>query len=243
MDIEGAGYAVVNQLVERGLLREPADLFRLSVEDLEGLDRFARKSAENLHAAIQGASRRPLYRLLNALGIRHVGYQTAIDLAAWLAEAEPHGENEDEAAWTRRVADRLRAASAEELTAVFGIGGVVAEGMAAYFRGEHTRDTLHQLIDAGVVAEAPPPGPTPTAEGPLAGKTLVVTGTLPGYSRSEAEEAIRTAGGHAASAVSAKTDYLVAGEKAGTKLARAEKLGVPVVDEDGFRRLLDGRKP
>jgi DNA ligase (NAD+) len=238
MDIEGAGYAVVNQLVERGLLREPADLFRLSVDVLEGLDRFARKSAENLHAAIQGARRRPLARLLNALGIRHIGEQTAIDLAAWLAREESRGEDEDEAAWTRRVADRLRAASAEELTAVFGIGGVVAEGIAAYFRGEHTRDTLHQLIDAGVVAEAPAPGAAPMAGGPLAGKTLVVTGTLAGLSRSEAEEAIRAAGGHAASSVSAKTDYLVAGEKAGTKLARAEKLGVPILDEDGFRKLL-----
>jgi DNA ligase (NAD+) len=119
----------------------------------------------------------------------------------------------------------------------------VAEGIAAYFRGEHTRDTLHRLIDAGVVAEAPPPGPAPTAEGPLAGKTLVVTGTLAGFSRPEAEEAIRSAGGHAASSVSAKTDYLVAGEKAGTKLARAEKLGVSVLDEEGFRGLLDGRKP
>jgi DNA ligase (NAD+) len=123
------------------------------------------------------------------------------------------------------------------------VGGVVAEGIAAYFRGEHTRDTLHQLIAAGVVAEAPPPGAAPTSEGPLAGKTLVVTGTLAGFSRPEAEEAIRSAGGHAASSVSAKTDYLVAGEKAGTKLARAEKLGVSVLDEEGFRGLLDGRKP
>jgi len=243
MDIEGAGYAVVNQLVERGLLREPADLFRLSVEDLEGLDRFARKSAENLHGAIQAARRRPLYRIINALGIRHVGYQTAIDLAAWLAQEDRAGDGEDEAAWTRRVADRLRGASAEELTAVFGIGRVVAEGIAAYFLGEHTRDTLHQLVDAGVAAEAPPPGATQAAKGPLAGKTLVVTGTLDGFSRSEAEEAIRAAGGHPASAVSAKTDYLVAGEKAGSKLAKAEKLGVPVLDEDGFRRVLDGREP
>jgi len=117
----------------------------------------------------------------------------------------------------------------------------VADGIATYFSGEHTRDTLHRLLDAGVVAEAPAPGATPAAEGPLAGKTLVVTGTLPGLSREEAEEAIRAAGGHAAGSVSAKTDYLVAGEKAGSKLAKAEKLGVAVLDEDGLRRLLDGR--
>jgi DNA ligase (NAD+) len=240
MDIEGAGYAVVNQLVERGLLQAPADLFRLDVETLEGLDRFARKSAENLHAAIQAARRRPLARILNALGIRHVGFQTATDLAAWLADELPRGRAEDDAAWTRRGADRLRDATAEELTAVFGIGAVVADGIATYFSGEHTRDTLHQLLDAGVVAEAPAPGATPAAEGPLAGKTLVVTGTLSGFGREEAEEAIRAAGGHAAGSVSAKTDYLVAGEKAGSKLAKAEKLGVAVLDEDGFRRLLDG---
>jgi DNA ligase (NAD+) len=124
---------------------------------------------------------------------------------------------------------------------VFGIGQVVAEGIARYFADEHTRDTLHQLLDAGVIAEAPAPGAVAEAEeGPLAGKTLVVTGTLPGFSREEAEEAIRAAGGHAAGSVSAKTDYLVAGEKAGSKLARAEQLGVPVLDEEGFRRLLDG---
>jgi DNA ligase (NAD+) len=240
MDIEGAGYAVVNQLVERGLLREPADLFRLDVGTLEGLDRFARKSAENLFAAIQAARRRPLARILNSLGIRHVGEQTAIDLASWLTREMPRTEDEEEAKWTRRVADRLRDASADELTAVFGIGQVVAEGIAGYFADEHTRDTFHHLLAAGVVAEAPAPGaPVEAVEGPLAGRTLVVTGTLSGFTREEAEEAIRRAGGHAAGSVSAKTDYLVAGEKAGTKLAKAEKLGVPVLDEEGFRRLLD----
>ncbi|MEX1073091.1 MAG: NAD-dependent DNA ligase LigA [Chloroflexota bacterium] len=241
MDIEGAGYAVVNQLVERDLLREPADIFRLDVGTLEGLDRFARKSAENLHAAIQAARRRPLSRILNALGMRHVGEQTAIDLANWLTGEHPRGDGEDEAAWTRRVADRLGHASAEELTAVFGIGKVVADGIAGYFADEHTRETLPHLLDAGVVAEAPARGAATTvAEGPLAGKTLVVTGTLPGFSREAAEEAIRQAGGHAAGSVSAKTDFLVAGEKAGSKLARAEQLGVPVLDEEGLRRLLAG---
>ena len=241
-DIEGAGYAVVTQLAERGLLNAPADLFKLDVETLEGLDRFARKSAENLHAHIQSARRRPLARILNSLGIRHVGEQTAIDLANWLTGETPRAEGESEADWTRRVADRLRDASAEELTAVFGIGNVVAEGIAGYFADEHTAGTLHALLDAGVVAEAPEPGAAPPepGTGPLAGKTLVVTGTLPGFSRQEAEEAIRAAGGHASGSVSKATDYLVAGEKAGSKLAKAEKLGVAVLDEDAFRKLLDG---
>jgi DNA ligase (NAD+) len=241
-DIEGAGFAVVNQLAEKGLLNSPADLFGLSVETLEGLDRFARKSAENLHAHIQAARRRPLARILNSLGIRHVGEQTAIDLANWLTAETPRDEGESEAAWTRRVADRLRGASAEELTAVFGIGKVVAEGIAGYFADEHTAGTLHSLLDAGVVAEAPEPGAAAqeAGTGPLAGKTLVVTGTLPGFTRQEAEDAIRAAGGHAAGSISKATDYLVAGEKAGSKLAKAEKLGVPVLDEEAFRKLLAG---
>jgi len=245
LDIEGAGYAVVSQLVERGLLREPADLFRLDVETLESLDRFARKSAENLWSAIQGSRRRPLSRILNALGIRHVGEQTAIDLASWLTRETPRTEDESEADWTRRAADRLGAADAEELTAVPGIGRVVGEAIARYFGDEHTAGTLHGLVAAGVVAEAPEPGAAEpeTGTGPLAGRTLVVTGTLAGFSRSAAEEAIRAAGGHAAGSVSKQTDFLVAGEKAGSKLARAERLGVTVLDEEAFRRVLEAREP
>jgi DNA ligase (NAD+) len=245
MDVEGAGFAVVNQLAERGLLNEPADLFRLSAETLEGLDRFARKSAENLHARIQAARRRPLARIINSLGIRHVGEQTAIDLANWLIAETPRGDDESEADWTRRAADLLREASAKELTAVFGIGQVVAEGIAGYFADEHTRDTLHHLLNAGVVAEAPEAGAAlPEAgTGPLAGRTLVVTGTLPGFSRQEAEAAIRAAGGHAAGSVSKATDFLVAGDKAGSKLAKAQQMGVQVLDEDAFRRVLAGEAP
>jgi len=239
MDVDGLGEKIMIQLVERDLVREPADVFRLDVDTLEGLERLGRKSAENLHAAIQAARRRPLSRILNSLGIRHVGEQTAIDLATWLTRELPRSEDETEAAWTRRAADRLRAASADELTAVYGIGQVVAEGIRRFFDDEHTAMTLHRLLEAGVSAEAPEPGAeAESAGGPLNGRTLVVTGTLPGFSRSEAEDAIRAAGGHAASSVSAKTDYLVAGDRAGSKLAKAEKLGVPVLDEDGFRRLL-----
>ncbi|MGH2799759.1 MAG: NAD-dependent DNA ligase LigA, partial [Thermoleophilaceae bacterium] len=157
MDIEGLGYAVMVQLVERELVREPADIFRLDLETLEGLDRFARKSAENLHAAIEGARQRPLHRIVNSLGIRHVGYQTAIDLAAWLASETPREADEDEQSWTRRVADRLRGASAEELVTVCGIGAVVAEAIARFFDDEHTSRTLDRLVAAGVRAEVPAP--------------------------------------------------------------------------------------
>ena len=241
MDVDGLGYKIMIQLVERELVREPADIFRLEAETLESLDRLGRKSAENLAASIESARQRSLARILFSLGIRHVGGQTATDLAAWLARELPRAKGESDEAWTRRAADRLRDASVEELTAVYGIGRVVAEGIRRFFTDEHTRDTLHRLLDAGVSAEAPAAGATAEPpEGPLTGKTLVVTGTLPGFSRQEAEDAIRAAGGHAASSVSAKTDFLVAGDKAGSKLAKAEQLGVPVLDEDGFRSILEG---
>jgi DNA ligase (NAD+) len=241
MDIEGAGYAVVVQLVDRGLVSEPADLYRLSVETIEGLDRFARKSAENLFGAIEKSRERPLWRILNALGIRHVGEQTAIDLATWLSRDVPPAKGEMAVGWTARVVQRLAAAPAEELTAVYGVGKVVAESIARFFRDEHTGEVLRHLVEVGVRAELPDPtAVTAAEEGPLAGKTIVVTGTLPGFSREEAEAAIRAAGGHPAGSVSAKTDYLVAGEKAGSKLAKAESLGIAVVDEDGFRTLLGG---
>ncbi len=240
MDIEGLGYKIMLQLVERDLVKEPADIFRLEADTLEGLQRLARRSAENLAVAIRSARQRPLGRILNGLGIRHVGEQTAIDLASWLTRELPRPEDETDADWTRRAADRLRDASVDELTTVYGIGAVVAEGIVRFFADEHTRDTLHRLIEVGVSAEAPAPGAaSERVAGPLSGMTLVVTGTLPGLSRSEAEEAIRQAGGHAASSVSAKTDYLVAGDKAGSKLAKAAQLGVPVLDEDGLRRLLE----
>jgi len=241
MDVDGLGFKIMLQLVERELVREPADIFRLDVDTLEGLERLGRKSAENLAASIEAARRRTLSRILYSLGIRHVGGQTAIDLAAWLARELPRAETETDRDWTRRAADRLRNASVEELTAVYGIGAVVAESIRRFFSDEHTRDTLHRLLDADVTAEAPEAGAAgEPAEGPLSGKTLVVTGTLPGFSRQEAEDAIRAAGGHAGSSVSANTDYLVAGDKAGSKLAKAEKLGVPVLDEDGFRSILEG---
>jgi DNA ligase (NAD+) len=241
MDVDGLGFKIMFQLVEREIVKEPADIFRLDVETLEGLDRLGRKSAENLAASIDAARHRAFGRILYALGIRHVGGQTAVDLAAWLARELPRAEDETDAAWTRRAADRLREASVDELTAVYGIGGVVAESIRRFFTDEHTRDTLHRLLEAGVSAEAPAAGaPVEPVEGPLSGMTLVVTGTLPGFSRQEAEDAIRAAGGHPASSVSAKTDYLVAGDKAGSKLAKAEKLGVPILDEDGFRSILEG---
>ncbi len=242
MDIDGLGAKIMVQLVECEFVAEPADVFRLNTETLAGLNRLGRKSAENLSRSIEAARRRPLGKIINGLGIRHVGEQTAIDLSGWLALELARQDDESDASWTRRAADRLRGASVEDLTEVSGIGAVVAEGIARFFADEHTRDTLHRLLEAGVEAEAPLPGTaTEPADGPLSGKTLVVTGTLAGFTRPEAEDAIRAAGGHAASSVSAKTDYLVAGDKAGSKLAKAEKLGVSILDEDRFRNLLEAK--
>ncbi|HEY5486886.1 MAG TPA: NAD-dependent DNA ligase LigA [Candidatus Limnocylindrales bacterium] len=242
MDIEGAGWAVLEQLLERGLVKTRGDFFRLTVDDLVGLDRFARKSAENLKTSIERSRRRPLARVLNALGIPQVGEQTAIDLAAWIVERWPVQEGEPEAAWTARVAASLPGTPAEALQEVPGIGAVVAASIAGYFGNPETAAVLADLVDAGVVAE-PPARRVATgsgATGPLTGKTVVVTGTLSGFDRAGAEEAIRAAGGKASGSVSRNTSYVLAGENAGSKLARATELGVPVLDEEGFRRLLAG---
>jgi DNA ligase (NAD+) len=250
MDIEGAGWAVLEQLLQRGLVRSRGDFFRLRVENLESLDRFARKSAENLAAAIERARRRPLARILNALGIPQVGEQTAIDLATWLAGRVRPAEGEAMGGpdgWTARVAAELRHVAADEPAAfeeVPGVGGTVAASLARYFADPATAGILDDLVAAGVEAERPAARPMigDAPAGVLSGKTLVVTGTLPGLSRAEAEEAIRAAGGKAAGSVSRRTDYLVAGESAGSKLQKAQELGVPVLDEDRFRALLAGEE-
>jgi DNA ligase (NAD+) len=239
MDIEGAGWKVLEQLLQRGMIQRRGDFYRLSVEDLEGLDRFGRKSAENLHRSIQRARRRPLARILNGLGIPQVGGQTAIDLSQWLVERVPPGDG-----WLERAAAYLESVDDAAFEEVYGVGPTVATSLAAYFGPEGPGgDVLRDLADAGVEAELPEPRPAGAEAGPLAGKTVVVTGTLEGFSRQEAEEAVRAAGGKPGGSVSKKTDYLVAGESAGSKLAKAQELGVPVLDEAGLRRLLAGGEP
>ncbi|MGH2512428.1 MAG: NAD-dependent DNA ligase LigA [Candidatus Limnocylindrales bacterium] len=253
MDIEGAGWAVVEQLLQRGLLASPADFYRLDVPTLMTLERFARKSAENLVASIERARRRPLARILNALGIPQVGEQTAIDLARWLVARIPPAEAEPMAGpdgWTARAAAELTRIAADEpaaLETIPGIGATVAGGIVRYFTDPTTRAILSALVAAGVEAERPTPptvvgeaGPDTSASGPLDGLTVVVTGSLASFDRQAAEDAIRAAGGKAGGSVSKKTSYLVAGENAGSKLARAEALGVPILDEDAFRHLLAG---
>ena len=244
MDIEGAGWAVLEQLLERGLVKTRGDFYRLTVYDLMSLDRFARKSAENLTASIERSRRRPLARVLNSLGIPQVGEQTAIDLASWIASRWP-SEGADPGEWTALVARSLPGVTAEELQEVPGIGAVVAASVAGYFGAPETAAVLIDLVDAGVVAEPPARrvAPGSGAAGPLGGKTVVVTGTLLGFGRAAAEEAIRAAGGRTAGSVSRNTSYVVAGENAGSKLQKAQELAVTVLDEEGFRRLLAGEEP
>ena len=240
MDIEGAGWKTLEQLLQTGLVTKRGDFFRLSIEDLEGLDRFGRKSAENLYANIQKAKRRPLERIIASLGIPQVGWTTAIELAHWLAAEIPAGDD-----WLVRAASHLRAVAAdapERFTEVEGVGPTVSAALAAWFAPGGTGEgVLEDLADAGVVAELPEPRVAAEA-GPLAGKTVVVTGSIEGYSREGAESAIRAAGGKPAGSVSKKTDYVVAGEGAGSKLAKAQELGLPILDGDGFRRLLAGEE-
>ncbi len=250
MDIEGAGWAVLSQLLERGMVHRRADFFRLTVEDLESLDRFARKSAENLLAAIARArTGRPLAKVLNSLGIPQVGESTAVDLSGWLARRvrpdafPPPAPDAVPDPWFAAVEAELRRVALDApdtFREVSGIGPTVAAAVRAWFEDPATRDVLRELVEAGVVPERPVVRDARETgqAGPLAGKTVVVTGSLEGFSREEAEDAVRAAGGKPAGSVSKKTDYLVAGPGAGSKLQTATELGITVLDEDGFRRLL-----
>ena len=221
MDIEGLGDKLVEQLVSTGLVKDYADLYALTPEQLEPLERMGKKSATALVEQIATSKSRGLVRVLNALGIRHVGPR----VATLLCERFP-------------AIEKLQAASTEDLANVPEIGEIIARSVHAWLQSDYGRRTIAGLSAAGVQLDVP--NADRVAGGPLMGKTLVVTGTLPGFSRQEAEEAIRKAGGRASSSVSKKTDYLVAGEEAGSKLATATKLGVPVLDEAGFRSLLAG---
>ncbi len=250
MDIEGAGWVVLSQLLERGMIHTRGDFYRLTVEQLETLERFARKSAENLHASIQRARVRPLARILNALGIPQVGEQTAIDLATWIAGTWPPARRRADGRTGRLVRARYRSElGAAARRAVHGGHGHRADGRGqcrCLVRGARdgrcARGPRRRGRRAGTSGAGRPRLRGRTL-GPLAGMTLVVTGTLPGFDRQGAEEAIRAAGGKVSGSISRKTSYLVAGENAGSKLAKAQELGVPVVDEDGFRRLLAGEAP
>ncbi|MDE3113391.1 MAG: NAD-dependent DNA ligase LigA [Chloroflexota bacterium] len=231
MDIEGAGPAFLTQVQEKGLVSDPADLFSLELDEIVALERFAERSAQNLYERIQAATKgRPLGRLLYALGIPQVGETTSEDLARWLAERLGAAPS------LGAIFDRLRSASEEELQETPGIGPVVARSIVTYFADEEERAFLDKLVAAGVEPAMPERRAAP-AESPFAGKTVVFSGTLERRSRDEAEDIVHRLGGKTSASVSKKTDLVVAGTGAGSKLEKAEQLGIKVVDEETFERL------
>ena len=220
MNIEGLGPALVNQLISTGLVQNVADLYSLTVEQLEGLERMGKKSAENLVAAIEASKTRGLARLICALGIRQVGEAAAKALADRFGSL-----------------DAVARATEEELTAIEDIGEITAKFIRDYFSHPQALELVRRLKEAGVLTESERKG---KAEGTLSGLTFVITGTLPGMTRSEATELIEANGGKTASSVSKKTSYVLAGEEAGSKLDKARSLGVPVISLDQLRAMISG---
>ncbi|MCR4404479.1 MAG: NAD-dependent DNA ligase LigA [Candidatus Acetothermia bacterium] len=219
LDIEGLGERLVDQLVEKGLVKEVADIFRLEKEELAALERMGEKSASNLLEAISRSKRPSLSRFIYALGIRHVGEHLAEILA------KHYGS----------VAD-LISAREDELQGIFEVGPEVARSIVEFFSTEKNREAVRRLLEAGVrpVSEKL----EPARPQPLAGKRFVFTGTLRAFTREEAEGLVRQLGGEASSSVSRKTDYVVVGEAPGSKLAKARELGVKVLSEEEFKALL-----
>jgi DNA ligase (NAD+) len=221
MDVDGLGQKLIDQLVDRGLVKRVSDLYRLSRSQITSLERMGGKSADNLIAALEASKERPLGRCVVALGIPTVGEATARDLANHFGSI-----------------DALLAATPAQLCEVHGIGGVVAAEVHRFFADERHRAEIAALRELGVQfpeVAATDAAPTSTA---LAGLTFVITGTLPTMERAEAERRIVEAGGKCTGSVSKKTSYVVAGEKAGSKLTKAQALGVPVIDEGELVRLL-----
>jgi DNA ligase (NAD+) len=240
MDIEGLGERLVEQLVDAGMVKTPADLYRLDAATLAGLDRMGEKSAANLVAAIERSKDSSLARFLFALGIRLVGEEVARQLAAeygdldvLLAEDWPARQAE-KAALQKENARRRSRGEAPAIVPLEGIGPEITDSLQRFFAEPHNREVIDGLRAAGVRWASA------RAEqgGALGGASFVITGTLPGMSREQAAELIRAHGGTVASAVSRKTGYLLAGEAAGSKLERARELGIPVIDEPALIRMI-----
>jgi len=222
MDIEHLGISLIEQLIAGGLVTNFADLYRLTKDDLLSLERMGDKSAQNVLDAIEASKTRPLWRFIAGLGIRHVGSQSAEILADRFGSLEA-----------------LMNADQEELERTDQVGPVMAESVYQYFHDRRHRDVIDQLLAAGVRPQ--PPAPKKTA-GKLQGKTFVVTGTLKNFTRPEAEQAIRDAGGKVAGSVGKKTGFVVAGEDPGSKLDKARTLGVEVLDEEQFVKMIGRAK-
>ena len=220
MDIDALGEKLVDQLVDSGLVKTLPDLFHLQAAQLMGLDRMAEKSAKHVLDSLNKAKQTTLAKLIFGLGIRHVGEATAKDLARHFGGLQA-----------------LMDATVDQLLTVHDVGPVVAESVQRFFEQPHHRDVVHALIDAGVAWDESAPGAR--LDLPLLGKTYVITGTLPSLSREQAQAMLEEAGAKVAGSVSKKTTAVIAGEAAGSKRDKALELGIPILDEDGLRRLLD----
>jgi DNA ligase (NAD+) len=221
MDIDGLGEKQAYRFLSDGLIENVADIYELREEQLTELEGFGEISARNLLASIEASKEVPFFRVLYALGIPGIGYVNARNLSGQF-----------------RSMDALVAATPEQIVETPGIGEVLASTIAETLAEERTRELIERLRSHGLKMEEE--GPLPGTEGPLAGRTFVITGTLPDLSRERATEMIESAGGKVTGSVSKKTDFVVAGSEPGSKLAKAEKLGVDVIDKERLLALLDG---
>jgi DNA ligase (NAD+) len=217
MNIEGLGEKTIEQFMNEGLVRDPADLYELTVGDILPLERFAETSADNLVEAVKNAKEAPFTRFLYALGIEHIGEETALAIAAHFGTLE-----------------KLRRANIEELTGIEGVGSVVAASVFGWFNDPTHKEYLDRLLKHVDVKPAPK-----QKAGPLTGNVFVFTGELESMSRDEAKEKVRALGGKASETVSSKTTYVVAGPGAGEKLDKAKKIGVKVLNEKEFLDIIN----
>ena len=218
MNIEGLGPAVVEQLLDAKLISNIADIYTLKVEDILTLERTGEKSANNLINAINKSKENSLDKLINAFGIRHIGLKTAKILTK-------HFNNIEE----------MQKATIEEYNNIYEIGEIMAQSLVKFFESEQTKDLINRLKEAGVNTESEKQN---VIDNRFEGKTFVLTGTLPTLSRNEATEIIEKFGGKASSSVSKKTDYVLAGEEAGSKLIKAEELGIKIISEEDFKEMI-----
>ena len=221
MDIEGIGEMLVNALVEQKMITRLSDLYHLKHEQLAGMERMGDKSAKNVLDGIEKSKQRPPDRLLFAIGIRHIGSH----LASILMQS-------------RKSIWDLKELSLEDLSAINEIGPIVAQSVYHFFHEDHNIDELQRLEKSGLSFSQSIPEPGEMKNSPFTGKTVVVTGSLMHYSRIEAQNLIQKLGGHSAGSVSKKTNFVIAGEKAGSKLDKAIELGIPVLSEEDFQRMV-----
>ena len=217
MDIDGLGYKIVEQLIEQGLIKNIADIYSLSLEEIASLKKNGKKFAQNLVDSINASKENDLYRLITALGIRHVGVKAAKILAKQF-----------------NTIDNLAEASIENLSTVEEVGPIVANSIKEFFEQQQTKDLISRLKQAGVNTERQK---DENEDDRFGGKTFVLTGSLEKYSREEASNIIEKFGGKTSSSVSKKTSYLLAGEDAGSKLTKAQSLGVTVISEAEFEEM------